>query len=242
MAEIRHIDGLYQFWDELLRRHPGLMIDNCASGGRRLDLELTSRSIPLWRSDYQCFPSSQPLGAQNHTSGLSYWIPLSGTSAPLREGDTYNFRSALCAAIGFPAVGFPVPSQEPGEDSDPNRPDWRLAMMSQHARARPSYYGDYYPLTRFSTESDVWFAYQMHRPDLDSGFVLAFRREECPFSRAEFPLPALAGERRWRLENPDTGETWTTTGTELAEDGLSLTIKARRDSVLIFYEAERTVS
>ena len=27
--------GLYAFWDELLARHPHLMIDNCASGGRR---------------------------------------------------------------------------------------------------------------------------------------------------------------------------------------------------------------
>ena len=33
MAEIRHIEGLYAFWDGLLQRHPGLMIDNCASGG-----------------------------------------------------------------------------------------------------------------------------------------------------------------------------------------------------------------
>jgi hypothetical protein len=54
MAEIRHVEGLYEFWNDLLRRHPGLVIDNCASGGRRIDLETISRSIPLWRSDWQC--------------------------------------------------------------------------------------------------------------------------------------------------------------------------------------------
>ena len=33
MTEIRYIEGLYTFWDELRFRHPNLIIDNCASGG-----------------------------------------------------------------------------------------------------------------------------------------------------------------------------------------------------------------
>ncbi len=39
MTEIRYIEGLYAMWDDLRARHPGLMIDNCASGGRRIDIE-----------------------------------------------------------------------------------------------------------------------------------------------------------------------------------------------------------
>ena len=35
ITEIKHIMGLYRFWDELRSRHPGLVIDNCSSGGRR---------------------------------------------------------------------------------------------------------------------------------------------------------------------------------------------------------------
>jgi len=31
-----------------------LFIDNCASGGRRIDVETMSRSMPLWRSDNTC--------------------------------------------------------------------------------------------------------------------------------------------------------------------------------------------
>lgn len=66
--------GLYAFWDALLARHPGLIIDNCASGGRRIDLETVSRSIPLWRTDYRYF---EPNGYQCHTYGLSFSIPFS---------------------------------------------------------------------------------------------------------------------------------------------------------------------
>lgn len=49
IREIRHIEGLYAFWDYLRQRFPGLLVDNCASGGRRIDLEATSRSAPMWQ-------------------------------------------------------------------------------------------------------------------------------------------------------------------------------------------------
>ncbi|MCK7462026.1 MAG: alpha-galactosidase [Sphingobacterium sp.] len=88
--------GLYKYWDALLERNPGLLIDNCASGGRRIDLETTSRSIPLWRTDYQYY---EPNGYQCHTYGLHFFLPASGTG----NGDPrkYWFRSA---AIGGAVV------------------------------------------------------------------------------------------------------------------------------------------
>ena len=48
LREIRHINGLYDFLDELARRHPSLILDNCAAGGRRLDFEMMRRCIVLW--------------------------------------------------------------------------------------------------------------------------------------------------------------------------------------------------
>ena len=41
ICEIRYIEGLYSFWEYLLNRFPGLLVDNCASGGRRIDLEVS---------------------------------------------------------------------------------------------------------------------------------------------------------------------------------------------------------
>lgn len=52
MTEIQHMSGLYAMWDELLASRPGLRIDNCASGGRRMDIEMMSRSFVFWRTDH----------------------------------------------------------------------------------------------------------------------------------------------------------------------------------------------
>ena len=54
MNEAGYVRGLYELWDSVRNSHPNLIIDNCASGGRRHDLETMTRSIPLWPSDYSC--------------------------------------------------------------------------------------------------------------------------------------------------------------------------------------------
>ena len=89
IREIRHIEGLYAFWDYLLERFPNLLIDNCASGGRRIDLESVSRSAPLWRTDYNY---GEPVGYQCHTYGLELYLPLHGTG--VQNTDKFTFRSS----------------------------------------------------------------------------------------------------------------------------------------------------
>jgi hypothetical protein len=58
MTEIRHVEGYFAYWDELVRRHPNLWIDSCASGGRRNDLETLRRAVPILRSDWAADPSN----------------------------------------------------------------------------------------------------------------------------------------------------------------------------------------
>ena len=93
-SEIRHIEGLYAFWDGLLARDPNLIIDNCASGGRRIDLETVGRATPFWRTD----GPRDAIAHQCHTYGLLAWVPFSATSQD-REGDDYEFRSSICSSL-----------------------------------------------------------------------------------------------------------------------------------------------
>jgi alpha-galactosidase len=234
MAEIRYVEGHYQFWDELLRRHPGLLIDNCSSGGRRIDLETVSRSIPLWRSDYQCLPDFDPAGCQTQTHGLSYWVPLhgcgtcGGTHDP-RRGDTYNVRSNLSASLEFP-IYF---NQGDGRADHPW--DWQRRMIEEYRRARPMFYGDYYPLTGDTGAADTWVAMQFHRPDLGEGILLAFRRKESPFESAKFRLRALDPAASYELTDADTRRKHRAKGRDLIEKGLPVAMETAPSSRLVFY-------
>jgi alpha-galactosidase len=234
MTEIRYVEGHYQFWDELLRRHPGLLIDNCASGGRRIDLETISRSIPLWRSDYQCHPNFDPAGGQMQTHGLSYWIPIhgcgtcGGTHDP-RRGDTYNVRSNLSASLEFP-IYFNQ------GDGVPDHPwEWQRRMIREFKRARPFFHGDYYPLTPGTAAADSWMAMQFHQPDPGAGMVLAFRRQDAPFVCANFRLHGLDPAAIYELSDSDSGGKRRARGRNLAEQGLRMVMETTRESRLVFY-------
>ena len=57
-----------------------MLIDSCASGGRRNDLETLRRAVPLLRSDY----IMEPVGNQCHTYGIAFWYPYYGTGTRIR--------------------------------------------------------------------------------------------------------------------------------------------------------------
>ena len=234
ITEIRHVEGLYTFWDELCARRPGLVIDNCSSGGRRIDLETISRSIPLWRSDWQCAPLNDPIGGQVHGMGLSYWIPLHGTgvwsSMPASAGDEYRVRSCFGPAQMFSI--FPY-------ERNPVQPDypwaWHRRMLRDIRRVQPLFYGDYYPLTGCTPSAAQWAAYQLHRPDLGTGCVVAFRRKESPHPAAEYRLSGLNPRARYEVEDADTGRKQRLPGKTLMEQGVRLDIPKPHGSRLVFY-------
>jgi alpha-galactosidase len=233
ITEIRFVEGLYEFWDELHRRYPNLLIDNCASGGRRIDLETISRSIALWRTDYNCFPWINPDAFQVHSCGLAYWVPLNATSPAAKPGDTYRVRSAMSAGLVFSLEEFGTSSFP---DDDEHVWAWMHKMMEEYRRARPYWYGDYYPLMSCSLAPDTWMAYQLHRPDLDEGVVLAFRRLESPLTSASLELKGLTSGAEYLFEDVDSGDSWRACANQTMALGLDVAIAERRASRMLFYK------
>ncbi len=223
IAEMKHIEGLYKFWDALLERNPGLLIDNCASGGRRIDLETTGRSIPLWRTDYQYY---EPNGYQCHTYGLHFFLPASGTG----NGDPrkYWFRSA--AVGGAVVMGWEL---TPGFNLR-----GAIEDVSEFRSLRDYSYGDYYPLTAYATGDDAWAAFQWDRPEVGDGIVVAFRRPLAPQAAIEVKLGGLEPGADYEVNYEDYGVMVVKSGRELAA-GLTLKIPEAPASLLIKYRRIR---
>jgi alpha-galactosidase len=231
ITEIRYIEGLYAFWDELLERNPGLIIDNCASGGRRIDLETIGRATPFWRTD----GPRDAIAHQCHTYGLLAWVPLSATSQD-RARDDYEFRSSMCSSL---CLNWWVSGDVAADRIRPDFPfDWAKATLKQYLEYRQYYYGDYYPLTGYSQAKDAWMAYQMDRPDLGKGMVVALRRPESPYESASFPLLGLDTSARYEVTLLDSGKRETCAGRALVEDGLRVMMAGRPGSCVLVYRKE----
>ncbi len=235
MTEIRHIEGLYAFWDALLDRHPGLLIDNCSSGGRRIDLETVSRSIPLWRSDFQCFPEYDPIGLQCQTYGLAPWVPLSTGSCD--RPDDYLLLSAT--GVGLVFCTPPNPTGEPEGFLTPWQAfgaDWLRHAAAVCERLRPYYLGDLYPLLAFSLAADALAAWQWHRPETGGGLLQVFRRPECPANGLDLRLRALDPAQTYRFTNVIDGTSFEASGAAAGDAGLPLTFTARPQALAWVYE------
>ncbi len=174
MAEIRYVEGLYRWWDDMRAAHPDIAIDNCASGGGRIDLELCARAIPLWRTDATITPllnknfHQAALQNQVMTGGLSRYVPFNVSGQ--MGADPYNFRSGFNAGISF------------CEDTRPAEYPRELlrAAIAEGKRIRKYYFGNLYPLTDVTTNPKDWHVRQYHRPAEGDGMVIAFRRHESP--------------------------------------------------------------
>jgi alpha-galactosidase len=222
ITEIRYVEGYLAYWDELRRRHPDMLIDSCASGGRRNDLETLRRAVPLLRSDY----IMEPVGNQCHTYGIAFWYPYYGTGTGSGDINPYLLRSVMCPH--FTAC------------FDVRRTDLDYAMirrvMGQWREFAGYYYGDYYPLTSYSLATDVWMAWQFHSPEQGAGLIQAFRRADSYYDSARFPLHGLEPHTVYAVTDLDTANMVQMTGRELSEQGLSVAIAERPGSAVITYK------
>ena len=133
ITENKYVTAYLAYWDKLRADHPNLLIDTCASGGRRDDLETLRRAVPLWRSDY----AYESVGMQNQTYGMSLWIPYFGTGVDAL--DAYTFRSEMTPAIAFVW------------DLRTDSLNYTLlrTLISQWRQVADYYYGDFFPLSPY---------------------------------------------------------------------------------------------
>lgn len=187
MKEVRHIEGLYAFWDDLLDTFPDLLIDNCASGGKRLDLETISRSAPLWRTDY--YHIGDPEAFQGQTVGLSLFLPFHGTGT--NTDDPYLFRSCMSGAM---VLNWKVTNR----NSNILRMQDNVAMYRQ---VKPYYSEDFYPLTDLDSlaSETSWLAYEMARPSDGTAVVVAFRHAASAEEDLTVKLYGLEPDRTYSV-------------------------------------------
>lgn len=226
ITEAKYVEGLYAYWDSLLVRFPNLLIDNCAGGGRRIDLETTSRSSSLFRSDY--WLEGDFNGAQCHTYALNFYLPQHSTSTSI--ADDYKFHSSLASSVqGAWLVGR-------GKETIP----LSKRYMQEFKEIRPYFYGDYYPLTPIDNymSDKVWLAYQMNRPKEKDGIIVAFRRQENTETSIRVQLSGLEKNAKYELHYKNYGIKNIYKGNELMK-GLNITIKERPASLLITYKQFR---
>lgn len=227
ITEMKYIEGEYRFLDALLDRFPNLMIDNCSSGGNRMDLESCIRCVFCWRSDLGCSRETETFKSstwnQNQTLALSDYIVYHAISA--WEPKAYDVRSAM--TNGFAAC-FDVFSENFDFENG-------KTVLAECQRLRKYYEDDFYALSEADVKEDHWSICQFGTGE--SGVMLIFRREEALEAEQTIAFQALDTEKNYLLRIADDDYQMVekvVSGKELGE-GYTFCIKNTRGSLTAEY-------
>ena len=105
MTEIKYINGLYDYLDRVHKNFPDVIMDGCAGGGRRLDLEMIKRFCTHQKTDCAFNPQID----QNSLFSLSHYLPCVCFTAHVVSYDDYKFNSAMAASL---CLGWIADSEE----------------------------------------------------------------------------------------------------------------------------------
>ncbi len=178
--EIGHISGLHEIWSRLIDEFPGLLIEGCASGGRRIDLSTIRRSHTFWKSDH----TGDTLRMRYHATGANHFLPGGLLNTNLLEfADAFDIRSMFAGPLGFGTDW----SNAPREKIETARREIAL-----YKSIRKYINCDYYPLFDQSHTGENWCGWQFHDPASESGFALVLRPETSPYASAKVSLKGLS--------------------------------------------------
>jgi len=228
-----HIQGYYRLWDALLARNPGLLIDSCASGGRRNDIETMRRSIPLHYTDVGY--GNHPLKLKQHRQMLE-WIPYfrAHNMNWCAEDGSYDGVDRLPDRFSYYAAMAPALTDMTAFDADGEgyalarrmQPIWREAAARMIGT-------DYYPLTPCRGSSDDFYAAQFYDPAAGKGLLHLLNGSTAAGTRFTLQLKGLRPDLVYTLTSAEQERSWEAAGAELMA-GVEVTMPKRTGDLWFF--------
>lgn len=179
LAQMRHIEGLYTLLDRLMQRYPDLLIEGCASGGRRIDLETLQRSHTFWKSD----DTARTPVMRFHETGGNAFLPGQLLNANLLAvRSQYDVQSLFAGPLGFGADLTKLPAKTV---------EMMRREIARYREFRHLLNEDYYPLFPQRRDETGWIGWQFHDPATDEGVAIVLRPADSAYHSAGIRLRGL---------------------------------------------------
>lgn len=226
-----HYIGYYRLLDDIHRKYPDVVIENCSSGGLRQDIEMLSHThwTHLSDPDYtefhlQCFWGSLSYLHQSACLHFSWSEVLQdhnlGIRNPIREDmERYKLDYYIRAVLmGIPGFSYRLPEM----------PDWCKKRIKELGDFYAEIYKDYilngdaYRLTPQPLMGGKGERFPVFQFNSAAGeaVVFAFRLEKAEMERIVYPK-GLIGDALYEVSYMDSGESATAFGRDLESKGLT---------------------
>lgn len=225
MTENKCVQGHYDYWKYLIELDQVELIDSCASGGHRLDIESMRLAVSLHPSDYN---HNDMIAKQVANFNLCSWIPFAGANSAenITSVDEYTLRSGYRQALVLQYDPLQLSSIQFSRLND-MLAEWRT--ISQY------YYDDIYQLTKETFSRNEFYSYGYLDRETHDGFAMVYNRNGI--ERTEFiKLKGLNDGDTYEISFASGAASVTAGGTYLMNRGVK--VKTKSSEILYIKRVE----
>lgn len=243
-----HYMGYYRLLDMIGEKYPEVILENCSSGGMRIDLGLAKRTHVAYLSDpdptvhhlqvfWGCSTMLNPSVCFHFAWSQNRVLYKSNIDKDPIKADMpqYKFDYIIRASmLNFLGYSYKLP----------DLPGWCKERLAHHTHLYKDIIGKYvrdadmYRLTGQALrtgEGEHWNAYLYVKEDMEDAVLFAFRllggeKERC------FKLKGLDREAIYKLKFEDSGKCLTKDGFSLMNEGILFNDLQEESSELVFLE------
>ncbi len=223
LTQIRYLEGEYELFDRLREKYPELLIESCASGGRRIDLETMRRAHTYWKSD----ETGNLITARSQETGGNQLLPggLLNTNLPAASrASRFDLHSLFAGPLGFA-------SDWTGLDEAARQ---RVRQeIENYKKVRHLLNKDYYPLLPQTFDLTQWVGWEFHDPATGEGFLVVLRPQESAYGSVEVRIRGVEPNQKYKLSRIDGSQMREVSGQEMLS-GLLIPLGRGESEVLRF--------
>lgn len=239
ISENKWVQAYLELWDKIIaycgENGKSTVIDACASGGGRNDLESMRRVVPFLRSDADRAAISRRLA---YTWSLSRWLPFTGMSIDEKEYecdykntsiDAYSTRASFSSCFTLS-----------GAFSDENYPYEALRKaIDENKRFAKYILKDYYALTPYCdiTNQTDWQAYMFFDREKDSAVLVVFRPAKSPVGEKIIKVKGVSVGNHYNLIDEDGLNDLLNVSGEQLLSGITVKLDSPRSTALYWINA-----
>jgi len=238
----RHVENLYAMFDRLRQQFPGVIFQNCAGGGGRLDWGILRRFDNTELSDWMRGPRGVKI-----LNGMTWLLPPEillrtfGTEVPDLAGDGDIDSQLRLVEMSLPIFRGIAPSQ--AELNPALRDKIRAGVELYKNQLRPilrnSVVYHHTPLTPYFSESP-WLVLEYGSPDRKRSVATLFRTSNFEDPVYHFMPRGLDASLAYKVTFENRGETVELSGIQLMTDGISVKLETSGTSEMLLFEGAQT--
>lgn len=234
---LRHFQAVYRMYENLKKRFPNVLFENCAGGGGRTDLGIMKAFNHTWVSDWQKMPHSVMI-----TNGMTMVLPpervdrlFAGMGCHAFGSFDAHMRNVM---LGHMSLNVVAPMM-----TEPN------PVQMEFIRHSVQLYKDFIrpilPTCKvyhhtpevYKAAEEGKMVLEIASPDGEKGAMTVFTLSGTNDKTISVKPRGLDAGRTYRVTMDNTGETFTVSGRELKMQGLAVSVPDSLSSELILFEA-----